>query len=105
MVEHCGDRRTGEGLSARTVLHIHRLLRKVLEQAVIWQPRPTNPADAVQTPRPEDKKMQPIDEDRAVLLIESAENTEMYIPNLTGLLYGLASRRTSRHPLDRSRPG
>lgn len=61
-----GNRRTGEGLSARTVLHIHRLLRKALQQAVIWQLRPTNPADAVETPRPEDKEMQPIDEDRAV---------------------------------------
>ena len=51
--------------------------------------RPTNPADAVETPRPEEKEMQPIDEDRAVLLIESAENTEMYIPILTGLCTGL----------------
>jgi integrase len=64
-------------LSARTVLHIHRLLRKAVQQAVIWQFRPTNPADAVEAPRPEEKEMQPIDEDRAVLLIESAENTEM----------------------------
>jgi integrase len=84
-----GNRRTGEGLSARTVLHIHRLLRKALQQAVIWQLRPTNPADAVEAPRPEEKEMQPIDEDRAVLLIQSAENTDMYIPILTGLCTGL----------------
>ncbi|HEY4282870.1 MAG TPA: hypothetical protein VGM62_07370 [Chthoniobacterales bacterium] len=50
-----GNRRTGDGLSARTVLHIHRLLRKALQQAVIWQFRPTNPADAVEAPRPEEK--------------------------------------------------
>ena len=33
--------------------------------------------------------MQLIDEDRAVLLIESAENTDMYLPILMGLCTGL----------------
>jgi hypothetical protein len=46
-----GNRRTKSGLSTRTVLHIHRLLRRALQQAVLWQLRPTNPADAVQAPR------------------------------------------------------
>ena len=53
--------------------------------------------------------MQPIDEDRAVLLIEPAENTEMYIPILTGLCTGLrrgellAIRWTDLDP-DNTRP-
>lgn len=35
----------GGGLSKRTLLHFHRLLREALQQAVIWQLPPTNPAD------------------------------------------------------------
>jgi integrase len=84
-----GNRRTGKGLSTRTVLHVHRLLRKALQQAVVWQLRPTNPADAVEAPRPAEKEMQPIDEEQAASLIESAKNTEMYIPILMGLCTGM----------------
>jgi hypothetical protein len=43
-----GNRRTGKGLNPQTVLHIHRLLRKALQQAVVWQLRATNPAEAVE---------------------------------------------------------
>jgi hypothetical protein len=57
-------------------------LRKALKQAVVWQLRPTNPAHAVEARRSEEKEMQPVDEQRAAVLIESAENTEMYIPIL-----------------------
>ena len=84
-----GNKRTGAGLSVRTVLHIHRLLRKALQQAVVWQLRPTNPADAVEAPHPEDREMQPVDEHRAAILIESAENTDMYIPILMALCTGM----------------
>ena len=41
------------GLSAKTVLHIHRLLRQALSHAMKWQMLSRNPADAVQPPRPE----------------------------------------------------
>lgn len=41
------------GLSPKTVLHIHRLLREVLGHAVRWQVLPRNPADAVNAPRAE----------------------------------------------------
>ena len=40
----------GEGLTARTVLHHHRLLKQALKQAVQWGLLASNPADAV-TPR------------------------------------------------------
>src|SRR5262249_51728525 len=39
------------GLSARTVLHHHRVLREALHQAVRWQLLARNPADAVDPPR------------------------------------------------------
>jgi integrase len=84
-----GNRRTKSGLSTRTVLHIHRLLRRALQQAVLWQLRPTNPADAVQAPRPPDIEMKPIEEERAGELILSAEGTEMFLPILTALCTGM----------------
>ena len=84
-----GNRRTKTGLSPRTVLHIHRLLRKALQQAVIWQVRPTNPAAMIQAPRAKDKEMKPVEEDRAGWLIEAAENTDLYLPILTALYTGM----------------
>ncbi len=84
-----GNRRTKSGLSPRTVLHIHRLLRKALQQAVIWQVRPTNPAAMIQAPRAKDKEMKPVEEDRAGWLIEAAENTVLYLPILIALYTGM----------------
>ena len=40
------------GLSSKTVLHIHRVLREALQHAVRWQMLSGNPADAVVPPRP-----------------------------------------------------
>lgn len=84
-----GNRRTGKGLSTQTVLHIHRLLSKALKQAVMWQLRPTNPANAVQAPRPVRKEVKAVEEDRSTLLLGSAENTVLYLPILMGLCTGM----------------
>ena len=44
-------RRDGQGgLSARTVHHMHRVLRQALQQAVEWQMLTRNPADLVKPP-------------------------------------------------------
>lgn len=84
-----GNRRTGHGLHPQTVLHIHRLLRKALQQAVVWQFRASNPANSVDAPRVPEREMQPVDEERAAFLIEAAENTEMFLPMLIGFCTGL----------------
>lgn len=73
------------GLSARTVLHIHRLLHKALRQAVLRQLRPTNPTDAVEAPRPIDKEMAALDEDGSAWLIQAA----FYMPILYALCTAL----------------
>ena len=62
-----GNKRNKTGLSGRTVLHIHRLLRKALQQAVVWQIRPVNPAALVEAPRAVDKEIKPVEEDRRSL--------------------------------------
>ncbi len=42
-----------DGLSARSVLHVHRVLKQALSQAVRLQMLSRNPADAVKPPKPE----------------------------------------------------
>src|SRR5438132_1899913 len=42
-----------KGLSGRTALHCHRVLREALQHAVKWQLLSRNPADAVDAPRPQ----------------------------------------------------
>jgi integrase len=84
-----GRKRKPGGLSARTVLHFHRLLREALQQAVLWQLRPTNPADAVEAPRPVDVEMKVVDEDQSGWLIEAVTGTRFYIPVVYDLCTGL----------------
>ena len=84
-----GRKRKPGGLSARTVLHFHRLLREALQQAVLWQLRPTNPADAVEAPRAVDVEMKVVDEDRSAWLIEAVTGTRFYMPVVYDLCTGL----------------
>jgi integrase len=83
-------RRDGQGgLSARTVHHMHRVLRQALQQAVQWQLLARNPADAVRPPKAERKQMQTLDADGTVALIETARGTSLFVPILLGVLCGL----------------
>lgn len=83
-------RRDGKGgLSARTVLHHHRVLREALQQAVKWQLLVRNPADAVEPPRPEQKQMAVLDEDQAKRLLTAAEGTRLHIPVLLAVTTGM----------------
>ena len=45
------------GLSARTVHHMHTVLKSALQQAVRWEMLPRNPADAVRAPKVERSQM------------------------------------------------
>ena len=90
------------------MLHIHRLLRKALQQAVIWQFRAANPTDAVDAPRVPEREIQPVDEERAARLIEAAEGTDMFIPIPIGFCTGMRrgevlALRWSDVDLDRSK--
>lgn len=83
------DKKKTEGLSARSVLHLHRVLRTALQQAVKWQILPRNPADAVRPPRPERKEMQALDEDGTAKLLVSAQSTRVWIPVLLAVTTGM----------------
>src|SRR5262245_971085 len=77
------------GLSARTVTHMHRVLRQALQQAVGWQMLARNPADAVKPPKVERRQMHTLDADGTVELIEAARETSLFVPILLGVLCGL----------------
>jgi integrase len=83
-------RRDGKGgLSARTVTHMHRVLREALQQGVRWQMLARNPADAVKPPKVERKQMSVLGTDATVELIEAARPYRIFVPILLGVLCGL----------------
>jgi integrase len=77
------------GLSAQTVLHIHRVLHKALGQGVKWQLLPRNPADAVETPRPERKRMTALDGSETAGLLQALAGTRLHVPVLVAVTTGL----------------
>jgi integrase len=84
-----GRRDGSGGLSARTVTHMHRVLREALQQAVRWQMLSRNPADAVKPPKVERQQMSVLDTDATAELIEAARETPLFIPILLGVRGGL----------------
>jgi integrase len=83
-------RRDGKGgLSARTVTHMHRVLREALQQGVRWQMLARNPADAVKPPKVERQQMSVLDTDATAELIEAARPYRIFVPILLGVLCGL----------------
>src|SRR5215470_16568238 len=84
-----GRRDGAGGLSARTVTHMHRVLREALQQALRWQLLARNPADAVKPPKVERKQMNVLNTDATAALIEAARPYRIFIPILLGVLCGL----------------
>ena len=77
------------GLSARTVLHVHRLLHQALKRAVKWQLLIRNPCEAVEPPRPESHEMRTLNEAESAWLLEAALETRLYPGILLGVATGL----------------
>jgi integrase len=85
-----GGRRDGKGgLSSRTVVHMHRILRQALQQAVRWQLLARNPADAVKPPKVERKQVSVLDAGGTAELIEAARSHTVFVPILLGVLCGM----------------
>jgi integrase len=84
-------RRDGKpgGLSARSVTHMHRILKQALGQAVRWGELNRNPADAVDPPKVEWKPMQTYDLPQTVELIEAVRDTPLLAPTVLAVLCGL----------------
>lgn len=77
------------GLSARSVLHHHRLLHKALEDAVKWQIIAINPVKAVNAPKPEKKKFNVLSKEYVHLLLENVKDHQYYAPIFLGINTGM----------------
>jgi integrase len=77
------------GLSPKTVLYIHRILRQALAQAVLWDLLGRNPADAVEPPKTERRQMNALDADATAALVDAARNTNLFIPVLLAVMCGI----------------
>ena len=86
-----GGRRDGKpgGLSARSVHHMHRVLKQALGQAMKWGAVNRNVAALVDAPKVVRVEMRTLDVSQAVTIIELARGTPIFIPILLGLLCGL----------------
>lgn len=82
------DGREG-GLSAQSLLHLHRLLREALQKAVVWNILTNNPMDRVLAPRVKAVELKPIDEAQAAWLLTVAEGTRLHIPIMLAICCGL----------------
>ncbi|WP_432664201.1 tyrosine-type recombinase/integrase [Wukongibacter baidiensis] len=77
------------GLSAKSVIQTHRVLRKALHQAVKLQLLNRNPADYVDPPRAKKYDAQVLNEKEIQEYIEAYKDTDIYIPFLLGITLGL----------------
>jgi integrase len=83
-------RRDGKGgLSPQSVIHMHRVLKLALKQAVRWEILHRNPADAVQPPKVEKRRMTTYDMAQTAALLEALKGQRIYIPALLAVLCGL----------------
>jgi len=84
-----GRRDGGGGLSPKTVVYMHQILKQALKQAVDWQMLARNPASTVKPPKVERKQMKTFDADGTVALIETARGTNLFMPILLGACTGM----------------
>ena len=83
-------RRDGKGgLSANTVVYLHRLIKHALSQAVRWEMINRNPADAVKPPKVERKEIPVLDTASTADVIEAARTHSLFVPILLGSMCGL----------------
>jgi integrase len=86
-----GGRRDGKpgGLSARSVHHMHRVLKQALGQAMKWGAVSRNVASLVKPPKVNRIEMKTLNLDQAAKVIELARSETIFVPILLGLLCGL----------------
>ncbi len=77
------------GLGASTVRHLHRILKKALNDAVRWQLVGRNVCTAVDPPRAARKEMRALNVEDVHKLLDAAENTDYYPVIYTAIYTGL----------------
>jgi integrase len=82
-------RKQGSGLSAQTVLHVHRTLSQALAHAVKIGVLFKNPAEQVKPPRPAGREIAILSKPEIATLLRAAELTWIYLPVLVGITTGM----------------
>jgi integrase len=82
--EHISD-----AYSARSVHHMHRVLKQALGQAMKWGAVSRNVASLVKPPKVNRIEMKTLNLDQAAKVIELARSETIFVPILLGLLCGL----------------
>jgi len=81
-----------KGLSARSVLHCHRVLKGALSHALKWQLTSRNPADSVDPPTPSRYEVKAIEAEQVKALLATADATRygslINLAVMTGLRVG-----------------
>lgn len=82
-------RKLKEGLSPRTVGHVHRVLHRALQDAVRWGLVGRNICDAVKPPRVQPKEMRSLSPDEARRLLAAAQGDPLEALYILALTAGL----------------
>ncbi|HXW29766.1 MAG TPA: site-specific integrase [Xanthobacteraceae bacterium] len=82
-------RKAGQGLTAQTVLHVHRTLSQGLAHAVKAGVLFKNPAEQVMPPRPPRREIAILSKAEVATLLRAAEGTPLYLPVLVGVTTGV----------------
>ena len=78
------------GLSKQTVLHMHRVLKRALSQAVKWGLLSRNPCDAVDNiPKPNKKERLTFTTEETLSLLEQLNGNPLYLPVLIAVTTGM----------------
>jgi len=78
------------GLSKQTVLHMHRVLKRALSQAVKWGLISRNPCDAVDNiPKPNKKERLTFTTEETLSLLEQLEGNRLQLPVLLAVTTGM----------------
>jgi integrase len=82
-------RKAGQGLTAQTVLHVHRTLSQALAHAVKAGVLFKNPAEQVKPPRPPRREIAILSKPEVATLLRAAEGSPLYLPVLVAVTTGM----------------
>jgi integrase len=82
-------RKAGQGLTAQTVLHVHRTLSQALVHAVKAGVLFKNPAEQVKPPRPARREIAILSKAEVATLLRAAEGSPLHLPVLVAATTGM----------------
>jgi integrase len=82
-------RRAGQGLTAQTVLHVHRTLSQALAHAVKAGVLFKNPAEQVKPPRPPSREIAILSKAEVATLLRATEGSPLYLAVLVAVTTGM----------------